>query len=313
MPLHLQADHSRIPRSRASELPLAEANPLVTALLAHVASGASARALIVKGVTRRHYGFAVVQPSSDVDVLAPPHDFEVLCTKASELGWRCRYSTQVEARRTTHSVTFVNDAWPCDLDIHRNFPGFLEKPARAFDVLWSRRVQIVIAGQPVWIPDRASSIVIWALHSLRSQATQARHAEELRQIREVVLPGLSEGERQELADRIVELGADEPLRVVPEFAEIIGDRHGPREPGALEAWTAKVTQAHEATPWLQLLRDARPGERPWLLFRAIWPSAHDLRLTDETLVDTPLGRVQSRGRRAWRLVKRIVQRRRQGR
>lgn len=228
-------------------------------------------------------------------------------------GWRARPRPSAAALTPDHSEALLNTNWPTDIDLHHQFPGLLAGPERAFEVLWEHREQMMVAGFPCWIPDRASSIVIWALHSLRGTHTQPRHAEELAQLVNDVLPKLSEAERLELADRIVELGADEPLRVVPEFAEIIGDRRGPQAPGALEAWLGKVAQAHEVTPWLQVLREARPADRPGLVLRALWPSAHDLRLTDELLVDTPLGRVQSRGRRAWRLVRRFVERRRQAR
>jgi len=295
----------------SSAMTLDEANQLAAACVGGAAHALGIRVIMVKGISLQAHRLRSTHTSSDTDLLATPGDVDALCTQLTSSGWQARSGSTGGSRMARHSVALTHPAWPNDVDVHFFIPGLLCDPSRAFEALWSHRERATVAGQPVWMPDRASSTVIWALHSLRGTATQARHADELRQIREVVLPSLSEAERHELADRIVELGADEPLRVVPEFAEIVGDRHGPQAPGALEAWNAKVAQAHEASPWLQVLRDARPGDRPWLLFRAVWPSAHDLRLMDEELVDTPIGRVQSRGRRAWRLVRRIVERRRQ--
>lgn len=295
----------------SSQMRTAESLALASALLFRLSGSGGSPTLLIKGASLAHHGLRPQHASSDSDFLVEPDALLAVTHSMEKIGWNPRPETKSGARFTRHSRSFTCEGWPTDLDIHSEFPGLLSGPNSAFQSLWSHREMMMVAGHRVAVPDKASSIVIWALHSLRGTESQARHADELRQIREVVLPKLSESERQELADRIVELGADEPLRAVPEFAEIIGDRHGPQAPGALEAWQAKMAQAHEVTPWLQVLRDARPGDRPRMVVRAIWPSAHDLRLMDEVLVDTPLGRVQSRGRRAWRLVQRIVERRRQ--
>jgi len=300
-------------RTGASLLYPAEANALCAALASHVSADLGIRVLLVKGLALVGRGLRGPHPSSDTDFIIEPGQADTALRALGEARWKRRDMSCAGARASRHSTTLTRDDWPTDLDMHAGFPGLLTHKDDSFERLWERREPLTVAGCTVWVPDRASSIVIWALHSLRGTVTQARHAEELRRIREVVLPELSEAERHELADRIVELGADEPLRVVPEFAEIIGDRHGTLTPGALEEWRAKVAQAQEATPWLQVLREARWSERPWLFFRAVWPSAHDLRLIDEALVDSPFGRVQSRGRRAWRLVQRVAHRRRQGR
>lgn len=292
---------------------LGESRSLITALVFRFAARHGLRGLALKGIGLDYHGLRATHIPGDLDVLVEADRTPALEEGLSLAGWSGRVRANLDSRRSRYSITMLNPGWPVDIDLHHEFPGLLAGPERAFEVLWEHREQMMVAGFPCWIPDRASSIVIWALHSLRGTHTQPRHAEELAQLVNDVLPKLSEAERLELADRIVELGADEPLRVVPECAEIIGDRRGPRAPGALEAWLGKVAQAHEVTPWLQVLREARPAERPGLLLRAIWPSSHDLRLSDEFLVDTPFGRVQSRGRRAWRLVRRFVERRRQAR
>lgn len=301
------------PATSGDILSTAEGNELSAALLHETVSKLSVQAVLIKGLPLRSQGLRTGHNSADVDLMVQPGSSEEVVRGLALEGWTVRPSPTSSERISLHSVTLCHPSWPNDIDLHHEFPGLLAGPERAFEVLWEHREQMMVAGFPCWIPDRASSIVIWALHSLRGTHTQPRHAVELAQLVNDVLPKLSEAERRELADRIVELGADEPLRVVPEFAEIIGDRRGPQAPGALEAWLGKVAQAHEVTPWLQVLREARPAERPGLVLRALWPSAHDLRLTDEFLVDTPLGRVRSRGRRAWRLVRRFVERRRQAR
>lgn len=292
-------------------LSLAEANELVAARLTQIVTKLSVRSLLIKGLALGYYGLRAGRSSTDVDLLVEPGRLSEVASVLETDGWLPRPETSPGTPVSLHSISLCNDRWPNDIDLHHEFPGLLVGPPLAFDVLWRHSHQIHLGGQECFAPDRASSIAIWALHSLRGATTQARHSTELREIVGEVLPRLSRVERQELADRIIELGADEPLREVPAFAELLGNRHGHQAPGSYTAWKAAVAQTHDVTPWLQVLRDARPTERPWLVLRALWPSAHDLRLTDERLVDTPLGRVQSRGRRAWRLVRRIVARRRQ--
>lgn len=301
--------HAAAPAS----LELGEANQLSAAAVARLARLHGVRALLIKGLGLQHHGLRPARASADIDVLVEPGSLEVLYAALTESGWKARAETAGGHLTARHSRTLSNPNWPNDLDIHHEYPGFLSGSEHAFEVLWANCEEMFVGGQVCLVPDRWSSVAIWALHSLRSNRSDPRHADELERLANVVLPSFSTSERNALAGRVTALGADVPLRVVPEFAEIIGDRHGPQAPGALEAWNAKVAQAHEATPWLQVLRDARPMERPWLLFRAVWPSAHDLRLMDEVLVDTPLGRVRSRRRRAWRLARRIAERRRQGR
>lgn len=292
-------------------LNLGEANHLTAALLARLSSDCELRGLVVKGLALSHHGLRSSSASVDTDYLVEPGRAGDIVRTLAESGWVQRTEPTVARRLTTHSRTLYHPAWPNDADIHSEFPGLLAGPSMAFEVLWEHRVSVTVAGQKCWILDRSSSIVIWALHSLRGTRRQPRHADELHQLTHDVLPTLSTTERAELSDRMVELGADEPLRAVPQFAALVGDRRGPRAPGAYEQWQGKLAQATEVSPWLQVLRAARVRERAWLLFRALWPSADDLRLVDESLVDTPVGRVRSRLRRPGRLVRRIVERRRQ--
>lgn len=299
----------------ATDAPLgtAEGNAVTAALLQATVMKLSVRAVLIKGLSLQSHGLRNGYVSSDVDLLVEPGRSDEIVRSLISAGWAARPLPTQGELITLHSNALSHPGWPNDIDLHHEFPGLLAGPERAFEVLWEHREQMMVAGFPCWIPDRASSIVIWALHSLRGTHTQPRHAEELAQLVNDVLPKLSDAERLELADRIVELGADEPLRVVPEFAEIIGDRQGPTTDAARKSWLRKVSLVEGASAWRLVINEARPAERPGLLLRAIWPSARDLRLTDEFLVDTPLGRVQSRGRRARRLVRRLVERRRQAR
>lgn len=160
------------------------------------------------------------------------------------------------------------------------------------------------AGREIYIPDRASSVVLWALHCLRGAHADPRHSLELNDLVQDVLPSLSTCETTELRLRIAELGAGHPLLAVPGLTAIVGAVSSRVDGGASAVWERKVAQVRQATPWLQVIREARWVERPYLLRRAIWPSARDLRLMDPSLVDTCAGRCKSR----WARFRRLVQR-----
>lgn len=291
-----------------ARLAYSEANPLAAALVCRIAAERDIRMLVIKGLSLEHHGLRAGHVSADVDLLVDPARFGELLDAITGVGWRLRPTTSGGRLMTHHSVTLLHPAWPNDIDVHTTFPGLLAGPEASFEVLWRNRAEASLASVSCWIPDRPSAIVIWALHSLRGSARQSRHESELRQLVVDVVPTLAEVERRRLGDRIVELGADRPLREVPELAVLSGDRHGPVADGEWDAWQAKLAQARDASPWLQVLRAARPRERPRILAMAVWPSRRDLELLDPTTVATPIGRLHARLRRFGRLLRRVLER-----
>ena len=74
--------------------------------------------------------------------------------------------------RSTSSSTpfhYIHDEWPCDLDIHYTFPGFLAPDEVVFEALWKRRATVRIAHWPVPCADFFGQATIVGLHSLRDQ------------------------------------------------------------------------------------------------------------------------------------------------
>ena len=78
-------------------------------------------------------------------MLIEPSGFDVFVAAIEHAGWRERASTLAGSVFTTHSRTFVHRDWPCDLDVHRFFPGFLAEPETVFDELWRRHEAIEVA------------------------------------------------------------------------------------------------------------------------------------------------------------------------
>lgn len=284
-----------------------ESNGMAASLVFHLCGLINARAVIIKGASLVAHGLRGGYSSADIDVIVEPSRGPDLVAALRYCGWDLRPTTLVDRRTAYHSITLLHRSWPTDIDVHLTYPGLMTTPESAFETIWQGRVSMVLGGTRCWIPDRASTIVIWALHSQRGSYRQTRHSEELAALLTQVIPALDGDELTELRERASSLGATSALQAIPEFAEILrGQKPEPSRHDALwrhqdALWRHKVAQARGAPPWPSILLEARPIELPWLLFRAIWPSASDLRLANPELVDSRVGRSLYRARRAFRI------------
>lgn len=156
-------------------LQLNEAVPLASALVGFVARLNGMRALIIKGSTLEAYGLRPPRLSTDVDVLVDPSCIEDLAALLSDQGWARRESRFPGQWDAPHSLTLVNDEWPCDIDLHRFFPGFLADPEVVFDELWARRQVLAVAHSECDIPDEPTSALIMALNEGRARGKDKTH------------------------------------------------------------------------------------------------------------------------------------------
>lgn len=284
-----------------------EANPLTAALVSRVAAQHGIRVLVIKGLSLEFHELRPGYISADVDVLVEPDRFDSLVAALATDGWEARPSTALSTRLPHHSDTLLNPQRPNDIDVHSHFPGLLVTPRSAFDTLWENRVQVSLAGGACWIPDRISAIVIWALHSLRSTSKQPRHEAELSQLVDDVLPALSAAESQELARRIVSLGALRPLRAIPAVESLVDACSGALEvDGAYADWQQMIVMTHSRAPFIQALRSRPLRDWPWLIRWGVWPPREDLKLIDPSMVDTTVGRLKARSRRLTGFIRRLL-------
>ncbi|WP_344676574.1 nucleotidyltransferase family protein [Tessaracoccus defluvii] len=138
------------------------------------------RVLAIKGLVGVWHGLREPRIPSDVDVLVHPADFDRYLAALGTAGWRSRLGEFNDFLGRHHSVTVLNEKMPCDIDVHRWWPGFLADPGTAFENLWARSLPIDLAARQVPAADQASSILLMALHSLRSSPDNPRHRDELR-------------------------------------------------------------------------------------------------------------------------------------
>lgn len=160
--------------AETAELRLSEAVPLAHALVARLAELEGVRILFIKGPTAVALGARPPRASTDVDLLCEPSGLERLGMALERCGWRRRTpkNTADDLKHATkylfdHSVHYIHDEWPCDLDVHFNFPGFLAPDDVVFDELWHRRTSVEVAHWPAPCADLLGQAAIVALHSLR--------------------------------------------------------------------------------------------------------------------------------------------------
>ena len=276
----------------ASSLGLDDACALAAAWLSHVGERRGIRLLVIKGQSLAHHGLRPARTSADVDVLVEPQLFDELCAEIRVAGWRQRATTEVGAVWAGHSLTLLSDTWPCDIDVHRYFPGFLNDPATTFDLLWESRIQMQLAHQPVAVPSRVGSILIAGLHQLRDGETRADKLE----LANLASAELSDDERVDLIALAESTGALEPAR---ELLATLGIRDGelppPRDSPPLRAWRSRVdAKASGAFFWMLLIERTPASKRLGVLRRALWPPRETLFINHPGAHDTLLNRTKLR-------------------
>lgn len=277
-----------------TSLSIGEAVELAGALSALVARTCDIRALIVKGSTLEAQGLRPPWTSSDVDLLVHPDDHADLVAALGEHGWRPRPQSTSVALLSTHSSTLLHPDWPCDIDVHHRYPGFLTEPGTAFETLWARHVTLDFGHVSCAVPDRLSSLLIHALHRMRTPG------------------GLDPAARSELVARAaldatacVDLAAlAAALGCVTSAGELLHAMGISAEASAAEArspfqreWRGYVASTEVGTVrWLQAAAAAH-GDAVRILWSAVWPSRADLRLDHPHLPPTRRAEVLERVRR----------------
>jgi hypothetical protein len=261
--------------AQATPLRITEAVPLATALSAHVARRTGARVLFIKGPVAELQGLRAPHASLDVDVLVEPDRADAFIAGLRELGWHDRPGYRPLPLSGGHAMTLIHDEWPCDIDVHYYWPGFAASNAEVFEALWSRRVQVPIAGHPVDAPSRADSMLVLALHALRGDRSSSG-TRAFRQLVGRAHTAFDEQERPLVLDAAIELGAT--ATAAPFLTEL--GFAAPSEVQSEEAvlWRIRSQVSSGTADWLIELRRTPWWRRPKVLVEAIFPSPARLRM-----------------------------------
>lgn len=279
-------------------LTVGDAGALLSAWTSHVLQSHGIRSLLIKGVSLEHHGLRKPRVSSDVDVLVSPNDLRATLGVFRASGWRERPTTFAQHLYTEHSVALIHPLWPIDIDVHHAFPGFLAPAESVFDTLWKYRVTLPIAGVECLVPDRNSSALILALHSLRGLTSDPRHREELSHLEGVLKR--SDGERDDMLELAVRTGSDATLfRFLSGIGLAFEPSRDVNDPEVRD-WIVRVETPYRSSHmWGSLLAKAQGRERLRVLRHLLWPSTHDLDMIFPDLTGGPSRYVVARIRRAW--------------
>jgi hypothetical protein len=242
-----------------------EAVELAHALIAAVAERVEARVLFIKGPSLAWWGLREPRTSADVDALVDPERLPDLVAALERLGWyeRTTWLPVPAARR--HSVTLIHPRWPCDLDLHSFYPGIFVDHAVAFDVMWSSRAQMPIAGVEVDVPSQAVSACILALHALRAP-NSGRTAGELPALVAAVRDTFGPAQIAALEQAATILRCTEPL--APFLRDVGAEVVDQLTDDERQAWKLR-TSTDQTIVWIAALREASWRQRPRMLWTAL--------------------------------------------
>ncbi|MBZ5734932.1 glycosyltransferase [Nocardioides sp. TRM66260-LWL] len=273
-----------------------EAVELGYVLALKLAESHGIRAMAIKGPVARSHG---VRPpgdrSIDVDVWVDPASWDTYCAVLRDAGWEIGVLHRSASILPIHSDAFVHPLWPCEIDVHHRFPGFLAEPQLVFDTLWERRAPSLIAGLQLVGCDRPSSVLIELLHHLRGGPQRRPRLAWLIDR----LGTLDESARDELAALAQLTGAWEALEGE---RELLGLRSqavpAPPLVEKLEDWRLKVAAGDAlAVPALAELRRESVRRWPGLIWRTIWLTDDEIREKQPGISPTRRGLLAARLRR----------------
>ncbi|WP_367307534.1 nucleotidyltransferase family protein [Demequina lignilytica] len=244
---------------------------LATALAVHAAEEAGAPCLIIKGLVSDAHGLRPARVSADVDLLVSPGSQGKVREVLEKFGWSERPASAVARALISHSWTFSHPRWDVDIDLHWRFPGMLIDDNSAFNNLHARQVELEFAGRSIPCANRPSSILIGALHALRSPGQSPRHEREFLYLRDDVVPSLSAAEQEQLVALARDLGALDTVRPVLQGSPI--ELPSPTPWGvdpALDRWRERVaTSVPRHTVLRHAFAEMSPMERILFLVRAV--------------------------------------------
>jgi hypothetical protein len=274
-------------RVSQSQLSIPEAVLLGHAMVQRVADGLGIRAFFIKGPASVIQGLRLPRTSGDVDVFVHPRELEAMLEGLRERGWRERPVDPDSRTFPKHSVTVDHPEWPCCIDVHFRFPGMENDLGDCFDVMWANTEDLELAGQEVRVPSKVLGILILALHALRSPHLPACRRE---------LEFLADlTEQRSHATALLEVAA--AIGSLAAMRPFLEDRLPPgvavEWPDASTEWRNRLMAKEPGSARLIAIAQAPLREKPWMLFRAVFP-APEVHLSRDVYADMSLsGRLKS--------------------
>lgn len=261
-----------------------EAVELLAAVLDRVGRTTNRRVLLIKGAATEAHGLRTPRTSADLDVLVARSDWEPVLEALEAVGWRREFDPDRPAAFEHHSATMVHEFWPCELDVHRYYPGFLIDADTVFDRLWDERTTLERAGRPVNATGPLGSTLVAALHALREIDFERNRIELAELVAAVGTSGIDVAALQALA---VETGCAGALARLWDDLGVAAPG-ADEDPEALREWRFRTEAGRQRSlDWVAALRAAPWWRWPALLLRALWPTDADIRIRSHTTATGP--------------------------
>ncbi|MEV7572202.1 nucleotidyltransferase family protein [Pseudarthrobacter sp. NPDC089323] len=230
-----------------------------------MADSVGVRAFFIKGPASVLQGLRLPKTSADVDVFVDPDGLEVMLQGLRERGWRKRPVNPDTTTFPKHAVTLHHPEWPCCIDVHFRFPGMESDPAECFEAMWAHTGEFDLAGQTIRVPSPALSILILALHALRSPHLPVCR-QELAYLAQLV-------QRQAQASGILDIAAvTGSLAAVRPFLErLLENPQAVAWPPASVEWRNRLLAKEPGSARIVALVQAPWRDKPRLLWRATYP------------------------------------------
>lgn len=262
-----------------TSLPLSLGVQLAHAHVDALAEYRQVRVLFIKGPLATSQGLRQWKDSSDVDVLVDPEQFDALAEALQTNGWTPMPEPHLPwaLGGENHSVTFIHPQWPCHIDAHRFFPGFLEDPANVFNELWADSQRLPLANRQIRAPSRNGALLVLALHALRhpSRTSSIRDLERL----STILGSMDAQQQDSVWQLARRTGAGQPIltffsaATTPRVLQL-EDCH----PTQYRRWRLLASGREDRVAWwLVAFWEARNTDKPAILWRALFPNRRDLR------------------------------------
>ncbi len=277
-------------------LALDEAVPLAHALVNRVARDQGVRLLFIKGPVAVAQGLRAERSSVDVDALVDPARRSVLAEALPTMGWVDEHPYTSPTVLPMHSLTFRHTRWPCELDLHDRFPGFLADPQEVFERLWETHSSVAVAAQEVPCPDRAGQALVLALHALRDPHDPGK-AGDLRDLASLISEQFDSEDLLGLAELARDLGAAD---TAAPFMAAVGAPLLPTRstaPDDLRAWRLRTQPDASIAGWVDQLRALPKGQWPRYLWYAAFLTEEELRIDNPGLGAGRRALLQERSRR----------------
>ncbi|WP_146082317.1 MULTISPECIES: PqqD family peptide modification chaperone [unclassified Rathayibacter] len=280
-------------------LPNAVALRLAAVLVQYTLRTHGVRNLVVKGEGLHRQGIRAPMTSADVDLWVDPERFDEALGLLASMGWRRRAEALSWTLFVDHSITLVHPSWPCDVDVHRSFPGAFEEERIVFDRLWAAAEDLPLSDETLRIPGRAHHLVLHALHQLRS--ARSASATTALAVLKAHAAGLPSEEREAIRDAAVELGAQTPMT---ELLTSWGVPAAPEERyrQAQILWDVRRSSDRHTFNWLHAVASAPWHLKGGLLLRAAFPTRADLEASHPEAT-TVRRRLRLRGERTLRALR----------